>query len=523
MTRPDDRSASIVPAPAVNVGGWSAMHAASDGGRLAVVDGERRLDRTDFDDRVAASAGWLLARGVEPGDRVALLLGNRSATLELCLASARIGAIVVPINLRLSSREIAFQLDDCTPAVLVCESDLLATADRACELASHRPPTRETVGGAPCAWEAGLADASRCHVLHPVEPADPFMIMYTSGTTGQPKGALLPHRKALYNALNAELAFSLTASDRVLVAAPLFHSLGLQILALPALHAGAAIVLHDRFDAARVWADVAAERISYLGGVPAMHERLHAELLRSERARAAAAQLRFIFSAGSAISVELIRAFHALGVLVKQGYGQTETSTLTCLDDADALRKAGSVGRPVRHGEIRVVALEDLDQPPERWRDAADDERGEIVVRGPITMLGYWERPEETSRTLIEGWLRTGDLATRDPEGFITLVGRARDMYISGGENVYPAEVESVFREHPSIEEIAVLGVPDERWGEVGRAHVVLRAGAELDSEALTRWAKERLAGFKIPRSFVPHDELPRTASGKVQKHRLRD
>jgi len=521
-TSPDAREPlGLAPEGPANVGAWPARHAARDGARLAVVDRDRRLDRRAFENRIAASAGWLHTAGVDRGDRVALLLGNRSAMLELALAAARIGAIIVPINLRLSAREIAFQLDDCTPKAFFHEADLSDVADGACAQAAHTLGERMVVGGTPDAWEACLPDASKCHDAVDVSPDDPFMIMYTSGTTGQPKGALLPHRKALYNAKNAEITFSLDEDDRVLVAAPLFHSLGLQILALPALHAGATVILHDRFDAARVWHDVEAEQISYLGGVPAMHQRLHDELVRSDTARRAAAGLRFLFSAGSAIAVELIRAFHALGVLVKQGYGQTETSTLTCLDDADALRKAGSVGRPVRHGEVRVVRLDDLEGPPADWRDADDDVRGEIVVHGPITMLGYWGRPDETAKTIIDGWVRTGDLASRDEEGFITLVGRARDMYISGGENVYPAEVEAVYREHPSIEEIAVVGVPDERWGEVGRAHVVLRADARLDAEALRAWATDRLAAFKIPRTFVATLELPRTASGKVQKHRL--
>jgi len=512
------------PDPRTNVGDWPARHATTRGAALAVVDGDRRLDWAGFEARVARSAGWLAAAGIGPGDRVAMLLGNRSPTLELCFATARVGAIIVPINLRLSPREIAFQLDDCRPSALFAEATLRDVATKACESAVHTPAARVEVGGAPsCAWEAALAATTPRHEVHPVLPDDAFMIMYTSGTTGAPKGALLPHRKALYNALNAEITFALRPDDRVLVAAPLFHSLGLQILALPALYAGAAVVLHDHFDPARVWRDVEREEIAYLGGVPAMHQRLHDELTRSPEARRAARRLRFVFSAGSAISIELIRAFHDDGVLVKQGYGQTETSTLTCLDDADALRKAGSVGRPVRHGEIRVVRTGDLDRPPAEWRDTAEGERGEIVVRGDITMLGYWGRPEETAATLVDGWLRTGDLATRDAEGFITLVGRARDMYISGGENVYPAEVEAVFREHPAIEEIAVVGVPDERWGEVGRAHVVLRAGTALDAEALRRWAGERLAKFKIPHAFVAERELPRTASGKVQKHRLRD
>jgi fatty-acyl-CoA synthase len=219
--------------------------------------------------------------------------------------------------------------------------------------------------------------------------------------------------------------------------------------------------------------------------------------------------------------VELIRAFETRGLVLKQGFGQTETSILCCLDARDAARKAGSVGRPVFHADVRVVTRESVELEPARWRETAVGETGEIVVQGPITMLGYWNQPEETARVLRDGWLRTGDLAQRDAEGFLSLVGRAREMYISGGENVYPAQVERVYQEHPDVREIAVLGVADARWGEVGRAYLVLAPGARLDPEALRRWGRERLAAFKVPRSFVALDALPRNPSGKVQKHRL--
>jgi fatty-acyl-CoA synthase len=206
---------------------------------------------------------------------------------------------------------------------------------------------------------------------------------------------------------------------------------------------------------------------------------------------------------------------------LKQGFGQTETSILCCLDAADALRKAGSVGRPVRHAEVRLVRLDSLKGEPQEWQDAAPGETGEIVVRGPITMIGYWERPEATAEVLRGGWLRTGDLATRDAEGFFTLVGRARHMYISGGENVYPAEIEATYEEHPAVREIAVVGVSDERWGEVGHAYWVPREGTLADEESLRAWGAERLADFKLPKRFFAVSELPRTETGKVQKHRL--
>jgi len=502
-----------------NAGGWLVRRAAVTGARPAVRDEARALSYAELDARAARCAGWLRARGVGPGDRVAIVMGNRSPFLEAVFAAARLGAIALPINTRLAPPEVRQLLDDAEPAVLLHDAELGTLAARACAEAAH-PPERLAVGGAPDAYEAALAASEPAHDVAPVSPDDAMILMYTSGTTGVPKGALLPHRKTLFNSLNAQLFFDLSGRDRVLVVVPLFHSFGLQILAIPALYAGAGLVLQRHFDATAVWDAVAAERVTLFGGVPTMFGELQAAFdARPDRDLSA---LRFAFTAGAAIPVERIHAFHARGILLKQGFGQTETSILCCLEAADAVRKAGSVGRPVFHAELRVVRPDALDGPPDGWRDVAPGETGEIVVRGPITMIGYWRRPEATAEVLREdGWLRTGDLATIDDEGFVTLVGRARDLFISGGENVYPAQVEQCYAAHPAVREIAVVGVPDERWGEVGCAYLVLAEGATLDPEALRAWGRERLASFKVPRRWVAVDALPRTVTGKVQKHRL--
>jgi len=510
-----------MPSPLHNVGGWTARRAAIGGERPALKDAERSLDYAALDERCARAAGWLASRGVGRGDRVALLLANRTAYLELLLGAARIGAIAVPLNTRLAAPELRELLEDCTPRALCFESELEGLAAGALDGAQIAPPARVAVGGTPDAYEAALAAAGPQRAVLPVTPDDPMLLMYTSGTTGVPKGALLPHRKALYNSLNAQLFFETTARDRVLVALPLFHSFGLKILALPALYAGASLVLERRFDAERLWDDVAREGITYLGGVPTMFRALHDVLEAAPAGRFRLGSLRFLFTAGAAIPVETIRDFEAHGLLLKQGFGQTETSILCCLEARDALRKAGSVGRPVFHAEVRIVRVATLAGPVAEWQDCAPGEAGEIVVRGPITMLGYWNRPEATAQTIRDGWLRTGDLASADAEGFVTLTGRARDLYISGGENVYPAQVEAAYLEHPAVREIAVVGVPDERWGEAGRAFIVLAEGATLDAESLRRFGRERLASFKIPRDFIALPQLPRTETGKIQKFRL--
>jgi fatty-acyl-CoA synthase len=518
-----------------DVGRWIAHWAALQPDALAWADAERRCSYREAADRIDRLATWLAAQGVGRGDRVALWLGNRGAVLEAIFACAALGAIALPINARLTAVEVAFQLTDAAPRVLLVERAWRERAEAA--LAETKTPAPLCLevgragGSAPYptgldAYEAALASVPPAPPKRSPGPEDPMILMYTSGTTGLPKGALLPHRKTRFNCLNARIAFAIRRDDRVLVVAPLFHSLGLQILALPALACGAGLVIQEGFDPERVWRAIDAEGISYLGAVPTAHRRL-LEVLEARadelppRDPSASRRLRFFFTAGAAAPAELIRDYHRHGLALIQGYGQTETSLLTCLAADRALAKAGSVGQPLPHAEIRLVDPETIEGPVEGWRDVLPGNVGELVVRGPITMLGYWQRPEATRETLRGEWLRTGDLATRDADFDVTLVGRAREMYISGGENVYPAEIEAVLTAHPDIEEAAVVAIPDAKWGEVGRAHVVPKPGRDLDLAALENWLGSRLARFKQPREIVIADALPRTASGKVQKHRL--
>lgn len=519
------------PPIAADVGRWIDVQAVRRPDALAWADDVRRASWRDAAERVARLAGWLTARDVTRGDRVALWLTNRAAVLETIFACARVGAIAIPINARLTPPEVAWQLADATPRVLVVEGSWRERADRAIAASGAASPLCLEVGahagaavgddgedGADDAYERAIAGATPFPPRADADPEDAMILMYTSGTTGRPKGALLPHRKTFYNSLNARHAFGLTADDRVLVVAPLFHSLGLQILALPAIAFGAGVVVQEGFDPARVWRTIEREGITYLGGVPTAHQRLLDAL-----EGAPPPSLRFLFTAGAAAPTELIRAYHRRGIAMIQGYGQTETSMLTCLAADRALEKAGSVGHPLPYGELRLVEAATADGPVSDWRDVGPGVVGEIVVRGPITMLGYWRNPEATRETLREGWVRTGDLAVRDADFDLTLVGRAREMYISGGENVYPAEVEAVLESHPDVAEAAVVAVPDATWGEVGRAHLVPKPGVAIDVAALAEWLGDRLAGYKRPRSFVIEQKLPRTASGKVQKHRLGD
>ncbi|MDP6978354.1 MAG: AMP-binding protein [Myxococcota bacterium] len=517
-------------APAVehNPANWIRHWAEQHGERTAIVFDQRESSWVDFENRVGQLADALSGMGVRAGDRVAIHLANHPAYLDVVFACARIGAISLPINLRLAPAELAFILGDAEPTLVVRDREheavLAAAGDRL-----GKTPADWCVPDSLDAWASELAARaeSSAHALPdiaPVRPDDPMMIMYSSGTTGTPKGAVLPHRKALFNALNAVGCFAIEPAARCLVFAPLFHSLGLHILSLPLLFGGGTLVLHRRFEAEAVLEDVGRQRISYMGGVPTHYERLLDALAKPE-ASFDLSSLQFLFGAGAAIEPATVHAFADHGVVLKQGYGQTETSMLCCLEEADAARKAGSVGRPLEHLTLRVIDRESLGGPVADWRDVSGDpgvgEVGEVVVRGPVTMLGYWRNEAATRETLRDGWVLTGDLARIDPEGFVTLTGRSKEMFISGGENVYPAEIEAAYADHPEVREIAVVGVEDPDWGEVGIAFVVREPGRDVGAEALLAWGREVLAPFKLPRDFVFVDALPRTGSGKVQKFKL--
>jgi fatty-acyl-CoA synthase len=504
---------------------WIAHWARTRGDRPALVFEGTSTSYSEFQNQTSRLAQRFLELGVRAGDRIAIVIDNHPAYLAAIFAGAQIGAIPLPVNTRLALKELQFILNDAEPALVLVDE---ASCDRVREALKPQGAEVLYVPKQIADWLAALNESSPFADIVAVRADDPGMLMYSSGTTGRPKGALLPNRKALFNSLNAELCFGLNPDDHCLVVAPLFHSLGLHILSLPIFHAGGCVVLHDKFSAEQALAAIGENAITYMGGVPTHYERMLECLRAAASERFDLSSLRFAFGAGAAVAPGTIRAFADFGVVLKQGYGQTETSMLTCLDEEHALSKAGSVGRALEHHELRVISRDGLAGQPADWtdvqpaREPGNGEIGEIVVRGPITMLGYWRDEQATRETLRDGWVLTGDLAEIDDEGFITLVGRSKEMFISGGENVYPAEVEAAYADCPGIEDIAVVAMPDPRWGEVGCAFVVVRPGAAFDPEAMRAWGSRALAKFKIPHRFEAINVLPTTASGKVQKHKLK-
>ncbi len=471
-------------------------------------------------DRVRALADALGRRGVSFGDRVAVLMGNRPEFMETVLAANRLGAIAVPLNFRLTGPEASYILADAGARLLVVD-DFAAGIGRDVVALSAEPLPAVVVGGA--GWdgtedyEALIAEGGDPAPAVDVPEDAPALIMYTSGTTGRPKGAVLTHLNLQGQALTIIRAFHLHGEGEVnVVAAPMFHIGAIGSIVPLILIGGTLVVLPSgAFDFGRVLGLLQEERVTSIFLVPTQWQALCADPTVAERDLSA---LRVTSWGAAPASDTLLRRMaevfpDALNVAV---FGQTEMSPVTCvLEGRDALRKLGSVGRPIPTVAARVVDREMNDVPPGAV--------GEIVYRGPTLMEGYWRNPEATAEAFAGGWFHSGDLVRVDDEGFVYVVDRAKDMIISGGENVYCAEVENVLEGHPAIREVGVVGRPHPKWGETPVAVVALREPAtSLDIEELRSWASQYLARYKLPTALVLTDALPRNASGKVVKDVLR-
>jgi fatty-acyl-CoA synthase len=426
-----------------------------------------------------------IAASLAPGGRISTLTGNTAEHVAVFFGCAKAGAILHPISWRLAPSEVAFQLDDAQPDVFLVEDDYRLLGEQALALASVRP-----------ARALGESDGE---TRRAPEPDDPLLLIYTSGTTGKPKGALLTHANCFWTNLSFDLATGLGAADVVLQVLPQFHCGGWNVQPLLAWWKGARVVLERSFDATRALELIETERITTMMGVPANY------LFMAQEPGFAAADLsslRLAVVGGAPMPVALLDTWAGRGVDIVQGYGLTEAApNVLCLPPEDARRKAGSAGRPYPYVDCRLSA------------------EGELLVRGPNVFAGYWRNPEATAAVFADGWLLTGDVAECDDEGDYWIRGRLKDLVVSGGENVYPAEIEAVLHEHPEVVEAAVIGVPDERWGEVCAAFLVVRG--TVGEEELRELCRARLARFKVPKTFRFVDRLPRNAVGKVLKDEL--
>ncbi|MEV0590069.1 acyl-CoA synthetase [Nonomuraea cavernae] len=482
------------------LGSWPARRARMTPDRVALSHrGDHRTYR-DLRTRADRLAHALRGLGVGRGDRVAYLGANHPALVETFFAAGLLGAVFVPLNTRLTAPELSFVVEDAGAGIV-----LLGDGQDGSGLPGRHVPAVD--------YEELVASGAPGPIDEPVDRDDPCLIMYTSGTTGHPKGAVLTHANLTWNVVNLLVDVPFAHDEVTLISAPLFHIAALAQTLLPSVLKGGRAILEPSFEVARAFDLIESERVTVMFGVPSMF----GFLAQSPRWPAAdLSSLRHLLCGGAPVPMPLIRTYQERGLTLLQGYGMTETAPGALFLAAEhAADKAGSAGVPCFFTDVRLVAPD--------GSDAAPGEPGEVYVRGPNVMPGYWRRPEETAKVLSpDGWFRSGDVGVADEDGYVRISDRIKDMIISGGENVYPAEVESALYGHAAVAECAVIGVPDDTWGEVGKALVVLRPGARARSADLLAHLDGRLARYKIPKYLEFVAELPRNAAGKLLKAPLR-
>ena len=495
---------------------WIDKRALTTPHRVALLNETRKLTYNEMAQEVNQLARTLYEYyRIREGDRVAILSNNRIEYIQLFFALAKLGCIVVPLNTRLTPAELEFQLKDSGASSLILAQDFLETGlqlQAACSL-KHVISLDETEQTSALLQQASQHDSSHLDPLD-IDWNQPFIICYTSGTTGRPKGAVLTHQNMYWNAINNIVALDIHSEDVVITLLPLFHIGGVGLFAFPALFAGATVVVPKRFEPTATLKMIENESVSIVMGVPTI-----LDLLRKSPQFAATnfESIRWFYSGGAPCPHELLHFYHDRNLPLGQGFGLTETSpSVFMLSKEDYKRKLGSIGKPVMACDVRIVG--------DNGQEVGANEVGELVVRGPNVIKEYWNLPEEQGKSFKDGWFYTGDLVKKDAEGFFYITGRKKEMIISGGENVYPLEVEQVLQKHPAVEEVAIIGVPHEKWGEVPFAIIAVKAGYASSVEAeLRRHCLEQLAKYKAPHHYEFVNALPKNATGKIDKAGLKN
>ncbi|MGH2857958.1 MAG: long-chain-fatty-acid--CoA ligase [Solirubrobacteraceae bacterium] len=480
--------------------------AARDPDHVAVRLDDIALTYAQLDLGSAYVAGLLRGHGFEPGDRVGIMLPNVPYFPACYYAALRAGGIVVPMNVLLKRREVAYYLRDSGARLLLAWHGFAQDASAGADDAGA-----ECILVAPGEFEQMVAAATPQNDAADAADEDTAVLLYTSGTTGQPKGAELTHANLKLNSEGARNLFGLGSDAITLGALPLFHSFGQTCSMNATLGGGGTLTLIPRFDPAKALEIIQRDRVNIFQGVPTMY---NAMLHHPERDRFDVSTLQLCASGGSAMPVELLRGFEReFNCTIMEGYGLSETSPVASFNHLDRPRRPGSIGTPIAGVQMRVV--------DDDGSEVAQGEPGEIVIRGYNVMKGYWGRPEETAEAIVDGWLHTGDIGRVDEDGYFYIVDRKKDLIIRGGYNVYPREVEEVLYEHPEVVEAAVIGVPDDEYGEEVGAAVVLRSGASITPEELREYVRGQVAAYKYPRVVWLVDELPKGPTGKILKREI--
>ena len=499
-------------------------HLTPDREALTDMAAGQRYTYAELNARANRLANWMRDLGVEKGDRVSILAHNSIPYIDLFYGLAKIGAILAPLNWRLAAPELVYIVNDCKPQVLICGpefTELLAEMRPDVNVAHYVGVEGAEIKGA-SVYEDQLASASDAEPEPPpLQADDTYAILYTSGTTGRPKGALIPHRQVLWNAINTTASWGLNESDVSPVFTPLFHAGGLFAFLTPLFYVGGRIVLFRTFDLDGIFHGILDEQCTVVLGVPTIFRLFMSHPGFPE---ADFSHVRFFISGGAPLPPELVRDWlRAKGGVFRQGYGLTEVgANCFSMTDEESVLKLGSVGKPIFHSQMRLIN-------PETGQDVPVGQEGELLIWGPHVCTGYWRNPKASADSLwsdpVTGsgpWFRTGDMARLDGDGFFYIIGRYKDMIKSGGENIYAAEVEAVFTEHPAVSEAALIGKAHETWGEVGLMVVVLEQGQTASEEELKAFCGEHLARFKIPKQIVFADALPYSSYGKVLKAELK-
>jgi fatty-acyl-CoA synthase len=482
-------------------------------GRLALREHARGIEwnYAAMNRRVNALTRYLLQElGLKRGDRIAVYSRNRAEYVFLFFACAKSGVILVPLNFRLMPRELDQLIHDAEPQLFLYEAEFTSMVQRLQTLAPiPRKMEFETI----TPFLTGSPQKDDFEPDRRITEEDLVMILYTAGTTGLSKGAMITHRMLYWNAINTHLRLDITSADHTQSFAPFFHTGGWNVLLTPFFLHGASHTLLDRFDADLILHLMEKERTTLLFGVPTMMQMMADSPLFD---RTDLSSVRYAIVGGAAMPIPLINKWHTKGISIRQGYGLTEVGpNCYSLHQDDAVRKRGSIGFPNFYFEARVV--------DDDGKELGAEQVGELWLKSPVVTPGYWRNEEATRQAITDGWFHTGDMVRRDEEGYYYVVDRKKNMFISGAENVYPAEVERFLYTHEAIKEVAVIGVPDEKWGEVGKAFVVLKPGFELTAEEIITFCRGELAKYKIPKFVHFMDELPKNDAGKINLLALRE